>query len=300
MHNLVLSGGGIKGLIHLGALKALNEKNLLKNIKNYAGSSIGSFIALLLCIGYNYNDILVICFKIDFKKFYNIDNIFDFFENYNILSFKPLEKLLYLLIQTKFKKKNITFKELFNLTEKTLHINAININSSDIVTFNYINSPDINIVDACIASCSIPFIFPPKKINNNYYIDAFVREPFPIRIFEEDLNNTIGIFFDSPIEYQKYDISSFQKYIMKIFISFQANTLFKKSKICIILNPHINPVDFEISKKQKYDLVNYGYNYSKKYIEEYLKSNPETIENIIDNLLDNIFIDVINNCKKKF
>lgn len=299
MRNLVLSGGGVKGLLHLGVLKALDEKNLLKNIKNYAGSSIGSFIALLLCIGYNYNDLLVIFLKIDFNKFYDIDNIFDFFNNYNILSLKPVERFLSLLIDTKFKKKNITFKELFNLTEKTLHINAINLNNSDLITFNYINTPDVSIINACIASCSIPFIFPPKKINNNYYIDAFVREPYPIRVFENDLDNTIGIYFNNPKEYEKYDISSFQKYIMKVFISFQSITVFKKCKINIMLNPHINPVDFEISTKQKYEFVNYGYNYSQKYIEEYQKSNHETCKNIIDNLIEDIFIDVINNLKKK-
>lgn len=299
MRNLVLSGGGVKGLVHLGVLKALDEKNLLKNIKNYAGSSIGSFIALLLCIGYNYNDLLVIFLKIDFNKFYDIDNIFDFFNNYNILSLNPVERFLSLLIDTKFKKKNITFKELFNLTEKTLHINAINLNNGDLITFNYINTPDVSIINACIASCSIPFIFPPKKINDNYYIDSFVREPYPIRVFENDLDNTIGIYFNNPKEYEKYDISSFQKYIMKVFISFQSITVFKKCKINIMLNPHINPVDFEISTKQKYEFVNYGYNYSQKYIEEYQESNSETCKNIIDNLVDNIFIDVMNNLKKK-
>ena len=39
MRNLVLSGGGVRGLLHLGALKSLEEKQLLKNIENYGGSS---------------------------------------------------------------------------------------------------------------------------------------------------------------------------------------------------------------------------------------------------------------------
>ena len=34
MYNLVISGGGVKGILHLGALKILEEKNILKNIKN--------------------------------------------------------------------------------------------------------------------------------------------------------------------------------------------------------------------------------------------------------------------------
>ena len=41
---LVLSGGGVNGIVELGSLKALEKLNLLKNIKNYCGSSIGSLI----------------------------------------------------------------------------------------------------------------------------------------------------------------------------------------------------------------------------------------------------------------
>ena len=82
MHNLLISGGAIKGILHLGALKALSEYNLLKNIKNYGGASSGSMIVLLLCVGYNYNDLMIIFLKINIDKFYNITDIFDFFNLY--------------------------------------------------------------------------------------------------------------------------------------------------------------------------------------------------------------------------
>ena len=59
MYNLVISGGGVKGILHLGALKILEEK-YIKKYKNFAGSSAGSIIVLLLCIGYTYNDIMMI------------------------------------------------------------------------------------------------------------------------------------------------------------------------------------------------------------------------------------------------
>ena len=50
--NLVLSGGGIKGALTIGALKELEKNGWLKNIENVLGTSIGSFLGLLWIIGY--------------------------------------------------------------------------------------------------------------------------------------------------------------------------------------------------------------------------------------------------------
>ena len=42
--NLVLSGGGVKGLCYVSLMRILEEeKNIAKDIKNYGGCSIGIF-----------------------------------------------------------------------------------------------------------------------------------------------------------------------------------------------------------------------------------------------------------------
>ena len=105
MFNLILSGGGIRGILHLGAIKTLEEKNILKNIKNYGGASAGSMIVLLLCIGYTYNDIMIIFLKINLDKFYDITDIFEFLNIYGLINLGPLEKLLRVLLENKLKKK---------------------------------------------------------------------------------------------------------------------------------------------------------------------------------------------------
>ena len=50
--NLVLSSGSVKGLSFIGAYKILETNNLLDNIENILGSSIGSVFGLCLCLGY--------------------------------------------------------------------------------------------------------------------------------------------------------------------------------------------------------------------------------------------------------
>jgi len=251
MYNLVLSGGGIKGILHLGAIKTLEEKNLLKNIKNYGGTSAGSMIVLLLCIGYTYNDIMIIFLKINMDKFYDITDIFEFLNIYGLINFDPLEKLLRVLLENKFKKKYITFNELYNLTKKTLHINSINLNTSKETIFNYINTPNVDIIDACIASSSLPFIFPPKLIKNEYYIDAFAVNNCPCNIFENDSKNTICLTVENySTDLEKVD--NFQNYIMSIFTSFKNyNNNIKQYKPEIIINLYYDcsPIDFDLEKK---------------------------------------------------
>ena len=48
---LILSGGGIKGIAHIGALSVYDERNMLNSIDTYCGSSIGALICSLLVAG---------------------------------------------------------------------------------------------------------------------------------------------------------------------------------------------------------------------------------------------------------
>ncbi|MCB1068638.1 MAG: patatin-like phospholipase family protein [Simkania sp.] len=50
--NLVFQGGGATGIAHVGALRKLEEKNLISNVKRTAGTSAGSILAALLAVGY--------------------------------------------------------------------------------------------------------------------------------------------------------------------------------------------------------------------------------------------------------
>ena len=49
---LVLSGGGIKGLIYIGIFKYFEEINIMKNIDTFVGASAGALFSVLYSIGY--------------------------------------------------------------------------------------------------------------------------------------------------------------------------------------------------------------------------------------------------------
>src|SRR5574340_714766 len=51
--NLVMEGGGIRGVAYSGALEMLEKKGVLRNIDRVAGSSAGAIASLMVSLGYN-------------------------------------------------------------------------------------------------------------------------------------------------------------------------------------------------------------------------------------------------------
>jgi len=66
--NLVLEGGGAKGILYTGILKQLEERDLLCGIRNVAGSSAGGIIAFALALGYTAKEIYELTATLDFVK----------------------------------------------------------------------------------------------------------------------------------------------------------------------------------------------------------------------------------------
>lgn len=72
--NLVLEGGGPKGLVYVGAIRTIESNNLIYEIENVAGSSAGAITALMLAIGYNSYQIENIVRGLDFSKFTDVSD----------------------------------------------------------------------------------------------------------------------------------------------------------------------------------------------------------------------------------
>ena len=81
-HNgLCISGGSFKGISALGALFYMEEKEQLKNIKYYAGTSIGGIIITLLCCGIKPFEIFSYIYteKNLLNIFLGVNNLIDYF-----------------------------------------------------------------------------------------------------------------------------------------------------------------------------------------------------------------------------
>ena len=79
MYNkLVLSGGGINGIIFIGILKYLEEHNMINNLNVFVGTSIGSLINTLIILKYKSSEIEDFILKFNFSDIikFNVINLF--------------------------------------------------------------------------------------------------------------------------------------------------------------------------------------------------------------------------------
>jgi NTE family protein len=81
-----------------------------------------------------------------------------------------------------------------------------------------------SIADAVRASVSIPYVFPPYKMNGRYLIDGFQSDPLPVGVaIKEGADVIIAMGFESPYQDQ---ISSLMRYNFQIS-SVTSNNLLK-------------------------------------------------------------------------
>ncbi len=189
---LSLSGGGIKGVCHIGAIKALEEANI--KFDYISGTSSGSIVATLYACGFTTDEIYDI-FKKYAKELKYIDskNVFKLIKNifigkgFNIDGLNRGSKI-YKLVNEVCQKKGISN---INQIRMPLLIPAVNIHNEEVYIFSnnvkgnkfddvkYINS--VNIGTAVQASCSYPGVFSPCKYGEELLVDGGIAENLPWR-----------------------------------------------------------------------------------------------------------------------
>jgi hypothetical protein len=168
MNDLCIGGGGIDGLMFIGALEYLHENNLL-DLKRFYGCSIGSLIGILYISGILPKKILAIVMEIDKSELikYDFSNIKT---NNSILNNDVLESLISNLENYN----EITIGDFVKKYGVDINIYATNLTTLEYTNLNKEDYPEIKLKDALMASMSIPFIFPPVIIKDCQYIDGCI------------------------------------------------------------------------------------------------------------------------------
>ena len=175
---LVLSGGGTRGLAHAGALKFFEAKNIKPDVLSCCSS--GSIVGALYALGKSPQEILDF-----FKSVY--------FFNWRHFAFnKPglVSSMIFSTYLTPVFEK-MTFDDL----DLDLKIIATELVSGEQKIFGGKDK----IVDAVIASCSIPGITVPYIVGDKMYSDGGVLNNFPADIIYQDCDKLIGVYV-SPVQ----------------------------------------------------------------------------------------------------
>ena len=181
---LVLNGGGVKGIGHVGALAALFDLNILQNIDTFAGTSVGAMILVFYLIGWNPTELFEFIRSFDAMTLRNMSilNIHLF----GLDTCDKIEQLIDRLISKKGFKPNITLKDFYDIIKKKIIITTVCVNTKEICYLSYETHPTLALNMAIRMSLAIPFLFTPVKYNGHLYIDGGSCDNYPMGIFKTD------------------------------------------------------------------------------------------------------------------
>lgn len=250
--DIVLSGGGIKGISFLGYFKYLNEKHYLDNIKSYSASSVGAIIALLLVLKYQPEQLINFVLDFDFSKIINYDiNLFA--TQYGLNDGELLIKFIQGFLKHKGLSIDLTLKELYDYNPIDLFITTTNLTKQKKELLNWKTHPDLKITLAIRLTTSLPFIFTPVNYENCLYVDGSVVDDLPT----DHLNNpddALKISVKSS-ENNNDSLISYAYSILNIMLSKSIN----KNNLILIETGNITTDCFFIDRTDKKRLVDYGY-----------------------------------------
>lgn len=267
--NLVLSGGSIHAFSHMGALFRLQEKGLIdvKKLKAVAGASAGSLFALLIVLGFSLTDIWDFIRNIDINKLVKPD-FFSFINEFGVDNGNLILNILEDILFSTTKIKNINLSQLFELTKIHLTVVGSCLTTKEIVYFDHINTPNLSAALAIRISISMPGFFAPVKLENKIYIDGALLNSFPMNLFEDRLDETIGILIH---HHYNTNFTCPEEYIMSVFNLFMYHFYKQAEKypnntIYVMKNEAQSIFNFNIPLELKNRLFNTGVESVNKFI----------------------------------
>lgn len=249
---LVLSGGGARGIAHLGIIKALEESRV--KFDYISGTSAGAIIGSLYSSGMSPDDILDVITKI--KAFQLLKPA---------LSWNGILKME---VVDKFLQKYLPIDD-FSALKIPMCIAATNLRTGASDIFQ-----EGNLRSAICASSCIPVLFDPVEHNGDLYIDGGVLNNLPVNAIRNKCDIIIGCH-TNPVDVNFKPKNARSVMERALMMAITKNAYQQKEDCDIFIEPKgLEPYKvMDLNKAQ--EIYEIGYNFTRKAIDH-------------DNLLDKL------------
>jgi predicted acylesterase/phospholipase RssA len=221
--SIVIAGGAVKVLSTIGCLKYLEEHNMTGSIKNYVGTSAGAIMCLFMILGYKSIEIVEFmkeALKDNIISTFDMSKVFNFISDYGISDGSNLVEMLERILYKKMRQKDINFMDLAKKIGKHLVICVANLSDEQVEFFSVDTCPHMSIITAIKASCAVPFIFTPVKVNDKLYVDGGMYNNFAIDYFKDHrLKDILGLNIRQKNYQNTSDIISYSIFIINSLIN---------------------------------------------------------------------------------
>lgn len=232
---IALSGGGTRGIAHIGVLQALEEMEVFPEV--ISGTSAGALVGSLYAYGMKPLDILQVFKDSSLRKLFRVS-----MPTIGLTDNSYLKEVM----------EEIIGEDDFNALKKPMHISVTNLSQGEVEIIS-----EGKLFDVAVASASIPILFKSVKIGDDIYADGGLMNNLPVEPLIESCERVIGVNV-TPVDHEArlgnlLDIGS------RVFeLSLWANVESRLQQCDIKIEPHADQFGiFELSKAQ--DIYDVGY-----------------------------------------
>jgi len=248
IRHLVLSGGGISGFKICGALRVASESNILdiSKIESIFCTSVGSMIAVILCMKFDFTIIEDYLVKRPWHNVWNVNvnNFLNIFQTRGIFDINYIKEYLIPFLKARDYDDNITMLEFYEKTGIEIHIYITELNEFECIDVSYKTHPHWILFETVYMSCSVPIVFSPIIRENKCYVDGSLLMNYPlgkcIDYVGSDTNKILAILLtteENPVVLDKNGISetsNFFDYTMVLMQRILKNRFFVSDMSCKI------------------------------------------------------------------
>jgi NTE family protein len=182
---VVLGGGGVRGVAHVGVIQALEERGLV--VREIVGCSIGAIVGAALAAGVPSDQLAERASR---------------FTRDDIVTVNRWALLLNGIRQTSV----FTGERLRAFIDEVVpavgwsdltipfSVNAVDVQTALVEWFGAGGRLDVPLHDAIYASAALPLYYPPAEFDGRYFIDGGILDPLPIqRAIERGAKRVIAV-----------------------------------------------------------------------------------------------------------
>ncbi len=270
---VVLSGGGIKGLVQLGVLHYYHQTGLydLAHITTFVGTSVGFVNCILLSLGYNPFDIFIEVYHMKGVDIKDFNNIWGIVEKGGLLPISVVTDRIGPMILRKLREKYQwikpdfpTLDELHNLTGKTIICTVGNVSHMTCEYYSHVTKPHVTCIDAIAHTCCLPLVFQPIEYEGCFVADGASMDNFPLAHVDDKTSKILAILTTGTNI--PWPASGFIGYIYRLMlmankrvVEFQCSNAGDNVTLIRLQYDGLSTFDFAISLEQKKELFRFGF-----------------------------------------
>ena len=182
---VVLGGGGLKGLAHVGAWQAIEEAGV--KVAGIVGTSIGALVGAMIASGVRWRELVPLVFALRKQDIARINRravLMNGIRQEALFQGEPLKAYIARVLPvTRWEDLSMPFQ-----------VNAVDLETGLTDWFGLGARTDAPIADAVYASAALPVFYPPARIDSRVFVDGGAEHPFPLhRAVELGATGIIGV-----------------------------------------------------------------------------------------------------------